>query len=512
MYRRLGFYGLAVGVFFLLVTDLVASGGDFQLVDAVEKKQSKDVVDSLLAQNVDVNASQLDGTTALHWAAHHNDLKMAKLLIEAGANVNVANDYGVTPLSLACTNGSSGMIRGLLQAGADPNATRKTGESVIMTSSRTGNLEAVKTLLAYEPDLNQPENRRGHTALMLAIEQGHSQIAKLLIERGADVNARSKSGFTPLLFAAQQNDLDSVEALLAAGAKLDGLTPEWGSSMVVAAARGHEDLALFLLENGADPNAADSNQITALHYAMLPGLAYMGGVPVHINASAYVYRPMMKQLIQKLLNKGANPNAQLAHLDYIPGMPAITPKLNMEGVTPLMLAAAAGDPSLARTLLKAGGDPLVTNKDQSTALMVAAGLAFKRDRPTEKEYEGALKVAKMLMERGANVNAVGENGWTALHGAAYNGADDFVRWLVENGAELDPLDDFSQTPWSIAEGLIGATLINFEVKAHGPHPKTAKLLLELGADRTVVPGVKRSDYEGILEGDSIRTVPADVNP
>jgi ankyrin repeat protein len=238
----------------------------------------------------------------------------------------------------------------------------------------------------------------------------------------------------------------------------------------------------------------------------------MGGVPVHINASAYVFRPMMKKLIRELLAKGANPNAQLAYLDYIPGMPAITPKLTMAGATPLMLAAAAGDPNLARTLLEAGADPLLTNEEKSTALMVAAGLAFKRDRPTEKEYEGALEVAKMLVERGADVNAVGENSWTALHGAAYNGADDIVRWLVENGAQLDPLDDFSQTPWSIAEGLIGATLINFEVKAHGPHPKTAKLLLELGADRTVVPGVKRSDYEGILEGESIRTVPADVNP
>ena len=512
MYRRLGFYGLVVGVFFLLVADLVASGSDLRLVDAVESKQSKDVIDSLLTRDVDVNAAQLDGTTALHWAAHRDDLEMAKLLIEAGANVNVSNDYGITPLSLAGTNGSSRMVRGLLQAGADPNATRETGESVIMTISRTGNLEAVKTLLAYEPDLNQPENRRGHTALMLAIEQGHSQVAKLLIERGADVNARSNTNFTPLLFAAQRNDLDSVQALLAAGAELDGLTPEWGSALVLAAARGHEDLALLLLEEGADPNAADKNQIATLHYAMLPGLAYLGGVPVHINASAYVYRPMMKKLIQELLNKGANPNAQLAHLDYIPGMPAITPKLNMEGMTPLMLAAAAGDPSLARTLLEAGGDPLVTNKDKSTALMVAAGLAFKRDRPTKEEYEGALEVAKMLVKQGANVNAIGENGWTALHGAAYSGANDFVRWLVENGAQLDPLDDFSQTPWSIAEGLIGATLINFEVKAHGPHPNTAKLLLELGADRSVVPGIRRSDYEGVLEGESIRTVPADVNP
>ena len=422
------------------------------------------------------------------------------------------NDYGVTPLSLASTNGSAWMVEKLLRVGANPNAAQPSGETPLMTAARTGSVDVVRALLVHGARVNGKEKRRGQTALMWAIEQGHPQVAKLLIERGADVNARSKRGFTPLLFAAQQNDFNSVRALLAAGAKLDGFTPEWGSALVAAAARGHEDLAIFLLEKGADPNAADDNQIAVLHYAMLQGLAHMGGVPPHMNNSVHVHRPTMVNLVLALLSKGANPNIPVGPIEFVPGLPAISPKLNMGGVTPLMLAAAAADANLARILLEAGADPLLPTEKKSTALMVASGLSFKQDRPSKKDYKSALEIAKMLVERGANVNAVGENGWTALHGAAYSGANDFVRWLVKNGAQLDPLDNFSQTPWSIAEGLIGATLINFEVKAHGPHPKTAKLLLELGANRTVVPGVKRSDYEGILEGDSIRTVPADVNP
>ena len=481
-----------VGVLFLSGTSLIAANSNSELVEAV-KKGDGDSVHSLLSQNVDVNTSQVNGTTALHWAVHHDDLKMAKLLIEAGANVNVANDYGVTPFLLACINGSSSMVRGLLQAGADPNTTRQTGESAIMTASRTGNLEAVKTLLAYEPDLNRQENRRGQTALMWAIEQGHPQVAKLLIERGADVNARSKRGFTPLLFAAQQNDLDSVEALLAAGAKLDGLTPEWGSALVAAAARGHEDLAIFLLEKGADPNAADSDQIAVLHYAMLQGLGHMGGVPPHMNNSSHVHRPTMINLVHALLSKGANPNVPVGPIDYVPGLPAISPKLNMDGVTPLMLAAAAADVDLAQILLEAGADPLLTTKRNSTALMVAAGLSFKQDRPRKQDYKSALAIAKMLIERGVDVKAVGENGWTALHGAAYNGADEITRLLLENGAELDALDEFQQTPWSIAEGLIGAGIDNFEVKAFGPHPSTAKVLLESGADPSVPTVIQRTD-------------------
>ena len=464
---------------------------DHQLAEAA-KEGDRGALRSLLAQHADVNATQADGATALHWAAHRDDLEMATLLIEAGAEVNVANDYGVTPLSLACTNGSPAMIRRLLKAGADPNTARLTGETAIMTAARTGNLEAVKALLAFGPDLNRRETRREQTALMWAVEQIHPQIVRLLIEHGADVNARSKRGFTPLLFAAEQGVLDSVQALLAAGAELDGATPEWGSALVAAAARGHEDIALFLLEKGADPNAADSNQITALHYAMLQGLAHMGGIPTHLGNSAHVHRPTMRALVRELLDRGANPNAQIGDLEDLPGLPSITPKVSLFGVTPLMLAAAAADLSLASTLLEAGADPLLATEKHSTALMVAAGLSFKQDRPARQDYKDALEIAKLFIERGADVNAVGENGWTALHGAAYNGADGIARLLLENDAELDALDVFQQTPWSIAEGLIGAGIDNFEVKAFGPHPSTAKLLLESGADPSV-PKVQRLD-------------------
>ena len=492
IFRRMGLYGTWMSVLlFLSMASLVAGSGDSQLAKAA-KEGDRDAVRSLLAQHADVSTSQANGATALHWAAHRDDLEMAELLIEAGAEVNAANGYGVMPLSLACTNGSPAMIQKLLKAGADPNATRQTGETAIMTAARTGNLEAVKALLAYKADLNRRETRRGQTALMWAVEQGHSQIVRLLIEYGADVNARSSRDFAPLLFVAQRGDLDSVKALLGAGAQLDGATPEWGSALVASAARGHEAAALFLLEKGADPNAADSNQLTALHYAMLQGLAHMGGIPTHLNNSAHVHRPTLTALVRELLARGANPNARIGDLAFLPGLPAITPKLTLSGATPLLLAAAAADPNLVRALLEAGADPLLATEKNSTALMVAAGLSFKQDRSTGQEYKNALEIAKLLIEQGADVNVVGENGWTALHGAAYNGADEIVQLLLDNGAELDALDVFQQTPWSIAEGLIGAGIDNFEVKAFGPHPSTAKLLLESGADRAV-PKVVGSD-------------------
>ena len=89
-----------------------------------------------------MNAAQADGMTALHWAAYHDDLETAKLLVAAGADVKAANRYGVTPLSLACTNGNAAMVELLLDAGADPNATLRGGETALMTAARTGKLGA----------------------------------------------------------------------------------------------------------------------------------------------------------------------------------------------------------------------------------------------------------------------------------------------------------------------------------------------------------------------------------
>ncbi len=161
--------------------------------------------------------------------------------------------------------------------------------------------------------------------------------------------------------------------------------------------------------------------------------------------------------------------------------------VGVAGSTPLMLASAAADPELVRLLIEWGGDVRLGTFGDSTPLLLAAGIANKMDRPNKQEYENALEVAKMLVKEGADVNAVGENGWTPLHGAAYSGADEIVQFLVDNGATLDLIDVYLQTPWSIAEGIIGAGFVAFSKKPSGPHPSTAKLLLELGSDPMVVP-------------------------
>ena len=354
-----------------------------------------------------------------------------------------------------------------------------------MTAARTGNIEVVNLLLAQGAGVNRRETRREQTALMWAVEQKHPQVARALIERGADVHARSKGGFTPLLFAAQQGDLDSVQALLAAGVDVNETSPQWGSALVAATARGHEGLSLFLLEEGADPNAADGSGITALHYSVLKGLAVLAAAPAHLGVNSHLYRPSLMKLAKELLARGANPNARTVsrRLRGVGGGAMV----DVAGSTPLLLASAAADLSLVRLLIEGGADVRLGTYGNSTPLMLAAGIANKMDRPTKEEYSDALEIAKLLVEKGADVNAVGENDWTPLHGAAYSGSDGIVQFLVDSGATLDLIDGYLQTPWSIAEGIIGAGFVAFSKKPSGPHPSTAKLLLELGSDPMVVP-------------------------
>jgi len=173
----------------LVLFALNANAASVRLIDAV-KNRDKAAIRSLVQQRVDVNASEADGTTALHWASRADDLETAELLIRAGANVKAKNRYGMTPLYLACTNGNAAMVEMLLKAGADPNApVLSRGETALMMAARTGHLDAVKLLVERGARLDATETLRGTNALMWAAEQSHAEAVAVLTRHGADVNA-----------------------------------------------------------------------------------------------------------------------------------------------------------------------------------------------------------------------------------------------------------------------------------------------------------------------------------
>jgi len=424
------------------------------------KSGDKDTLRSLLQKGANVNATEGDGTTALHWASYRDDLDAVDLLLRAGAKVNVANDLGVTPLWTACQNGSEAMVRRLLAAGANPNAKLLGGETPLMTAARVGNPQVVEQLLGKGADPNA-RAARGQTALMWAVAQEHPDVVKVLLAHGTDVHARSNAwtdvmavpphGYleynkaiphgddTPLLFAARVGDLASAKLLVAAGADLNE-TDAWGISVTVLAAHsGFTDLVEFLLDKGADANAAKAG-FTALHEAVMR---------------------RDERMVGALLAHGASPNTPLqtwtptrrSSRDY-----NFEPEL--VGATPFWLAARLTEPNVMRLLLKHGADPKFVHhsekvvdtsaagargnpfehrKEVVTPLMAAVGIGGGGPPWVEIEKSQreplALESVKLLVELGIDVNAANTDGRTALDAAKAAKFDSVVAYLVEKGAK-----------------------------------------------------------------------------
>jgi ankyrin repeat protein len=345
----------------------------------------------------------------------------------------------------------------------------------------------VELLLASGADANVKEKERGQTALMWAIEERHPDIARTLIDHKADVNAKSKSGFTPFLFAARQGDVDSARLLLEKGADKEQAAPGGMNALLLAIDSGREEFATFLLVQGANANAKDSDGLTALHYAMRKGISVLrGGTDNENNGDQdYLFRPNMVRLVNTLLDHGANPNARIARNLRRLGVND-RPMLGLAGATPFLLAASTADVASMRALLAKGADPKLTTLDNTTPLMLAAGVGrWRGDVRPKEEAKQALEAVKLLIELGADVNAVSTDiatnipgaGMTAMHGAAYTGADEIVQFLAEKGAKLDEPDYFGMTPLSIAEGDPNGLMPDFsEAKKH---ESTAKLLRKL---------------------------------
>jgi ankyrin repeat protein len=443
---------LALCLCVFVVTPMLLAAGRPPLLDAA-KSGDKEALRALLQKGTNVNVTDGDGTTALHWASYRDDLETADLLIRAGAKVNAANDLGATPLWTACENGSEAMVRRLLAAGANPNAKLLLGETPIMLASRVGNPAVVEQLAAKGADVDA-RAARGQTALMWAVAQEHPEVVKILLAHGANVRARTDSwtdvmavsphGYldynmavphgndTALLFAARVGDLVSTKLLVGAGADVND-ADAWGiSATVFAAHSGFTEVVEFLLDKGADPNQ-DKAGFAALHLAVMR---------------------RDERMAAALLSHGANP--KVAVRTWTPTRRS-SKDYNFEpelvGATPIWLAARFAEPNMIRLLVKHGADPLFVHhsdrvldrvpyehrKESLTLLMAAAGMGgggtpwVQVDRLQRESL--VLETVKLALELGVDVNAVNTDGRTALDAARTAKLESVVTYLVEKGAK-----------------------------------------------------------------------------
>jgi ankyrin repeat protein len=446
----------------LMFTVRVVSTAEMRLIDSIKNGDAR-AVEMFLGTGIDVNAAEPDGTTALHWAVHQGETELVARLIRVGARVNATNRYGVSPLSLACVNGSAEIVELLLGAGANANAALAGGETPLMTAARTGTVGVIRALVSNGADVQAHESWRGQTALMWAAAENNAAAVKVLLEAGADLQAHSNAGFTPLLYAARAGGIDTVRVLLAAGADVNEALPDGVGPLMLAIINAKFELATLLLDEGADPNSAASGW-TPLHqvaWTRRPNVGHNSPQPVHTDSVDSL------DLVRDLLNRGADVEARVKK----------EPRTGLNsfkriGATPFLVAAKSLDLPLMRLLLDYGADPWSTNNDGTDALMVAAGVGMFAPGEDAGTPEEAFEAVTFLVRMGFDVTAVDANGDTALHGAAFRGADDAVKFLVSQGSDPGAVNKKGWTPLRVADGI----QINGTLKSQ---PRTAALLREL---------------------------------
>jgi len=466
--------GLALLITLSAVAIATAAGGSTPLIDAV-KAGNRDAIRAQLKNRAGVNVPEADGTTALHWAVQAGDVETVQALLRAGAKADVANRNGITPLSLAALNGTRSVVEALVEAGADVNARLPQGQTALMMAARAGHVDALNVLLSRGADVNAREQVLGETALIWAAAEDHPDAIQALVARGADVNGRSnpltfpqeeygdgksarltvlpKGNWVPLMYAARQNASAALKALAESGANLNATDPDNMTALNLAIINAHYDAAAVLLDLGADPNIGDVTGMTPLYAAVdLNTFADTPGRPTPKRSGKLDAVAVVKEL----LAHGANANVTLTAPILVRVHDRGDGTLGA-GATPLMRAAKKGDVEMMRALLAHGADPKLRTKVGTEALMFASGVggagrftAFEDKVATDADF---IDAATLCLDRGANINAVNENGQTALHLAVTVRSESYVKFLVERGARVDIQDKQGRTPIDVASGV-----------------------------------------------------------
>jgi ankyrin repeat protein len=563
-----------------IVLLLTATGAAAQtlVADAVMKRDMA-ALRALLQRKADVNAVQVDGSTALHWAVYHDNLEAADLLLAAGARSTAVTREGVTPLSMATLYGSVPMVERLLKAGADAKALGPNGETMLMFAARNGNPKLVELFVTAGVDVNAVENLRKTTALMWATEQQHPEAVRTLLKAGANPAVKSGpaglprnymanrvdqqavreaqerrkraatagrtyeeqlqldrgqtplrpnqrategqgqppsdqgppdddseivvaglvgsggGGLSALHLAAREGDIESARALLDAGADVNQPTEYGWTALLTAINNRNYALASMLMDRGADVNIANKGGWTPLYLATDNRNIEGGDYPVP--------KPDLDHLeiITKLLDKGANPNARVK-ADTLTRTIFTMQWFFEEGATAFARAAQSSDTVLMRLLLKHGADPRLATANGDTALTLAGGIGWVEGVTYERSRDENVAAIRMLLDLGLDPNTANREGRTALMGAALKGRNDAIQLLVDRGARLDQRDHGSRDTDKIGSAAAGHTwqaidyadgLVRAGVQGAIGYPETSafirKLMLERGLE---VPPVNRN--------------------
>jgi len=540
--------GIAFGVGLLVAASAAAAPADTRLVDAVRSRDAA-TARTLLTQGVDVNAADGDGSTPLHWAAGNGDLALTEALLKAGANVKaVTRIGGMSPLFLAARAGNAAIVNALLKAGASATEANGNGTTVLMVAAASGSGPTVGLLLDAGADPNAKDATNGQTALMFAAARNGAEAVRLLLAHKADASVTTKvvtlkrvrvdangdplpepaaekpapkaagqeklpgvgfnkdgtpiqranddrvfgatvvGGMTALHFAAREGHLDAVRALVDGGADVNLVSGgEKTSPIVEAIINGHIDLAKYLLEHGADPRLANIDRLTPLYAT----------IDMRWRHNTWYPQPTIEQektsyldFMYELIDRGADVNFRLARKLWFRKFRYGDDWVEPIGATAFWRAAQANDVDAMRLLVARGADPNIPTTHGVTPLMVAAGVGFEYQGTNINPDSRGAAVKYLVDELHANVNSKDDKHYTTLHGAAYVGDNDLVKYLVSKGADVKARASGRLGGTQGAEDVPEGTGDTVADMANGPreksllHPDTVKLLESMGSENS----------------------------
>ncbi len=446
----------------------------------------QELAQRLLDLGADPNLANAYGLYPLHLAITNADLDMVKRLLAAGADPSQADNAGESPLMLAARSGSADIVAAVLDAGAAVDAREaQYDQTALMLAIRANAVDSVKLLLARGADVNA--QTRAGTVPDFRLPASNAGSKGIGIVRGGwpERGERSPVGGakTPLLYATRQGDLELARVLLDAGANIEqadanGVTPLLNAILNATVASldrpraQHIDVARLLIERGANVNAMDWYGETPLWAAVV-----LRNLDITTpGADNGIDRAAALELIRVLIGKGANVNARTK--EQPPEHRFITrigdlSWVDFTGQTPFLRAALSGDVTTMRLLLEHNADPNIATDGGTTPLMAAAGVNWVVSQTYDEGQDALLEAVQLAHSLGNDVNAINSMGLAAVHGAANRGSDAILRWLAEHGAKLDVADKEGRTPVTWAHGVFLAT--------HPPvdRPETAALIEHL---------------------------------
>ncbi|XP_070189192.1 transient receptor potential cation channel subfamily A member 1 homolog isoform X2 [Littorina saxatilis] len=420
--------------------------------------------DLLSIRGIEIEAQDKQGIAPLHMAAIHNQVEVAKMLIEAGANLRCIDLEQCTPLHYACAEGNMDLVQALFEAGA------KTPEAWVMISN-----------MVTDQDVE------GSTCLHVAVDNGHYETAKTCLEKRAEVNRPRKHYMYPLHLAAMSGDIRIARLLVENSARIDVVNDEQATALHKAAGLNHVEVVKFLVDRGARINRRDKDNYTPLLLAATYGHVETVELLVQKGADYTAVDKYDKTVIY--LAAEENKLAVLEKLLSYPQLKRLINVTDQYDSTPLHIASQQGYLDVVKLLLENGADIDSKNEEEQTPVHLAAKFGrtnivreiVRRDKSVLNDEDensntalhlsaqfGHNKVAAILLELGADVSARNYNQWTPLDLAASKGWTKTCSVLLENDAPVDPTDKNKVTPLHLA--------------ARYGHPRAVELLLDWEAD------------------------------